>query len=1031
MKKALLLLLVMFTGYIGFAQDRTVTGTVKDDLGEALPGVNILKVGTSQGATTDIDGNFTIQASSDDVLKFSFIGYKTMQEQVGARSVIDVMMETDVEALGEVVVVGYGTSTKKEVTGATSRVDAAKIEERKVPRVDQALQGAVSGVNISTNSGAPGGTANINIRGISTNGNNNPLIVVDGVIYDADGLNALNPSDIESVNVLKDATAGIYGVRAANGVIIIETKKGRKNMKPTLNFSGYYGVQEAANRLDLLNATEYATLKNEAFVAGNQTPPFANTSLGEGTDWQDQVFQQAPMQNYNLSVSGGNEKTTYNVGGSYFGQEGIVGGPKAKFERYNARVNFTTEILPKVKLTNVLLYTNEYSKGIQQSGIGSVLYNATNAYPTEPVRVDGRYSYLANVADIINPVAQLENTYNDTWTNKLVGKQELTYDVNDDFSINGRIGYNYAIVDYKQFNPLVWYGEGKYANSAANADLDPVIVEIGEADSGGVALERGASVTESRTTYLDYILEGFVNYKHTFANVHNVKGTAGVSFNETSFQSLSGTGFNIPNNSLDLADISANKAENGYLNSVSSAQNLDRLNSVFLRAEYDYEKRYLFSGVVRRDGSTRFGGNNKIGYFGSLSGAWVISDESFFDFGFIDFAKLRVSHGWTGNDRIDPYAFRATLGGEAQYVFNDVITQGAAIGRAANPDLKWESTVQTNVGLDITFLNSLDVSANYFIKETKDLLFAPDVTGILGTYAPGSTPPIINGGDVRNTGVELDLDYGLKLNNGLNISLNYNVTYLENEVTRLPESLDFLPGAPFSVGGSVATRFEAGFPIGYFIGYETDGVFQSEEEIASSDIVQEGAQPGDFRFVDQNGDGEINFGDDSDRTMIGSPIPDFTMGFNLNLSYFGFDLSANVYAAIGQEIMRNYERQQPYANMMAYNLNRWTGAGSTNEYPRLTTGTTRNTVFSDFYVEDGSYVRLRNVQLGYNLPKSVCDMLRLQSMRFYVSANNLVTLTRYMGYDPDLGSSSTLGGGVDYGRYPQARVYMGGVNIKF
>ncbi|HET8859198.1 TonB-dependent receptor [Marivirga sp.] len=1030
MKHILTLAVILLFSFVSFAQDRTVSGTVTDENNSPMPGVNIIIKGTSDGTTTDIDGNYKVNVGQESVLRFSFIGYSTVEYPVNSRSVLDVQLEPNFESLSEVVVVGYGSTTKKELTGAVVKVDGSKIEERNVPRIDQALQGQLAGVKISTNSGAPGGSSNISIRGVSTNGNNSPLIVVDGIIYEADGLNALNPNDVESINVLKDGTAGIYGVRAANGVIIIETKKGKKNTKPSLNFSGYYGVQRTAKKLDLLNATEYAILKNEAFVAGNQTPPFNNTNLGEGTDWQDLVFRDAPIQNYNLSVSGGTDKTTYNVGGSYFGQEGIVGGEKAFFERYNARVNFTTEILPKLKLTNVLLYTNEYSKTIPQGGIGSVLYNATNAYPTEPLRTDGRYSYLINVADIINPVAQLENTYNDTRVNKLVGKQELTYDITDKLSANARIGYTYSLVDFKQFNPLVWYGNGKNQNSAINENLDPRTTLIGE-QVGGVLLERGASVTESRTTYLDYLFEGFVNYETQIGSLHNIKSTVGLSLNETSFQSLSGTAFNIPNNSLDLADISTNQAVSGYLNQVSSGQNVDRLNSLFLRGEYDYGKKYLFSGIIRRDGSTRFGSNNRFGYFGSLSGAWVLSDESFFNVDAIDFAKLRVSHGWSGNDRIQPYVYRANLGGEAQYVFDNTIVNGVAIGIAPNPSLQWESTQQSNIGLDLSLFNSIDIGANYFIKTTQNLLIQAQASAILGTYGPGSAPPFVNAGTVQNRGVELDFNYEFRPTDDFSLNVNYNFTYLQNEVTELPAGTDFLPGVGFGVGGNTATRFEAGFPVGYFIGFETDGIWQTAEEIASSPVVQPEAQPGDLKFVDQNGDGVISFGDNSDRTMLGSPNPDFIMGLNLNARFKGFDLTANITSVIGNEIIRNYERQQPYANQLAYNINRWTGEGSTNEYPRLTTGRTRNNEFSDFYVEDGSFVRVRNIQVGYNLPSNICERMNMTSMRIYIGSLNPFTLTKYMGYDPDISSANPLARGVDYGQYPQAKSLMGGFNIKF
>ncbi|WNB17069.1 SusC/RagA family TonB-linked outer membrane protein [Marivirga arenosa] len=1029
MKHILTLITILFYSAILSAQDRVISGKVTDENNEPLPGVNIMIVGTSTGTTTDLTGNYKLSVDGEAQLRFSFIGYSPIFEKINNRSVINVKMIPDFEALSEVVVVGYGTSTKKELTGATAQVKAEKITERKVPRLDQALQGAVAGVNISTNSGSPGGSSNIRIRGISTNGDNNPLILVDGVIYDQAGLNALNPNDIKSVNILKDATAGIYGVRAANGVVLIETKQGSKDKKPTLSFDSYYGVQQTAKKLDLLNAREYAVIKNEAFTANGQSLPFANSQLGEGTDWQDAVFGDAPIQNYNLSVSGGNSNSTYNIGASYFGQQGIVGAEKANFERYNARLNFTTDFTEKLKFINVLLFTHEISSGLPENGIGSVLYNTVNAYPTEPLFTDDRYSYLEEVADIINPLAQMENSFNETLVNKITGKQEISYDIDDHFTVNGRLGYNYSIVDFKGFNPLTWYGPGKFANTASNENLDPVIIQVGEVD-GGIQLERGASVTEARTTYLDYILEGFVNYERKFNEIHTVKGTLGISYNEESFSALNGTAFNIPNNDIDLADIKTNLAANGYLNNVGSDQGFQRLSSQFLRAEYDYSKRYLISGILRRDGSTRFGPNNRIGYFGSISGAWVISDEEFYNFSAIEFIKLRASFGIVGNDKILPFGYRGLLTGEGVYAFNDVLVNGAAIGRAANPDLKWETTQQTNIGVDMSVFNALEVTANYFIKDTKDLLFQPPAPAILGTYGAGGQSPIINGGDVRNSGVELELDYSKNVSDDFRFGIGFNVTYLKNEVLSVPEGLEFQNGASFGVGGGIATRLEPGFPIGYFIGYETDGIFQNQAEIDAAP-EQRNAQPGDLRFVDQDGDGVIDFGGDTDRTQIGSPLPDFTMGLNLSTSFKGFDISANVFAALGQEIIRNYERQQPYANQLDYVLERWTRPGSSNTVPRVTTGLTQNTVFSDFFVEDGSFVRLRNLQLGYTLPQAWTNPAKISNVRLYLSANNLLTITKYMGFDPDVGSPSPFSAGIDNGIYPQARVIMGGVSLNF
>jgi TonB-dependent SusC/RagA subfamily outer membrane receptor len=505
-----------------------------------------------------MDKNYTV---SKAVKSTFFLLCATASFGVGAQT------SDTADKIDEVVVVGYGTAKKKEFTGANSAIKGEKLEKLNIPRMDQALQGQMSGVTISTNSGSPGGSSSIRIRGLSTFGDNDPLILVDGVVYDSEGLNALNPGDIASINVLKDATAGIYGVRAANGVIIIETKKGKRNMAPRFEFSGYEGFQQTANRLDLLNATEYAVLKNEMFANGGDPLPFRNTQLGTGTNWQDSVFQTAPIRNYNLSVQGGTDQSTYSIGGSYFRQEGIVGGPKASFERLNGRVNFQTKMSDKMRFNSVFLYTHEQRSGLPENGIGSVLYNTVNAFPTDPIRDEnGKYTYLEEVADIINPLAQIENTYNWAVVNKFVGKEELEYDILPELTFTNRLNYNVALVDNKSFSPLVWFGPGKAQNTALNEQLDPTEIEI----APDVLIERGASVYEGRYTYTDLNYESFLNYSKEIRPKQNLKATLGASIFSRNGSGLDGTAFNIPNNALEYADISANLAPGAISISVGS-----------------------------------------------------------------------------------------------------------------------------------------------------------------------------------------------------------------------------------------------------------------------------------------------------------------------------------------------------------------------------------------------------------------------------------------------------------------------------
>ena len=774
------LFLICLLAITGFAQT-TVTGLVTDNLKQPIIGATVLEKGTNNGKITDENGafNLTIADVNAAILVVTYSGYEDNTIALMGKTNITVLLKDNTEGLGEVMVVGYGTSTKKEFTGASSNVGGEELQKLNIPRVDQALQGQIAGVTINTNSGSPGGGAAIRIRGLSTFGDNDPLILVDGVVYDSEGLNSLNPNDIESVNVLKDATAGIYGVRAANGVILIETKKGRANSIPTIELSTYFGVQQAARKLSLLNATEYAVIKNETFANGGDALPFSNTRLGDGTDWQDAVFQNANIQNYNVTISGGSEKTTYSIGGSYFSQDGIVGGDKANFTRMNARVNLNTEMSSRMRLSSVFLYTNEERDALPENGIGSVLYNTINAFPTDPVQeANGTYSYLEEVSDIINPIAQMQNTYNTSYVDKFVGKEEIAFDITKNLTFTNRFSYNFALVDQKAFSPLVWYGPGKAQNSALNANLDPTQVEI----APGTLIDRGASVYEARATYSDLNFESYVNHEYTFRLIHRLKTTAGISVFSRNGKGLGGTAFNIPNNSIEYADISANLAPGGFLNNANSFQFQERLLSTFIRTEYRYGTKYNGSFILRRDGSSKFGPNNRYGIFPTVSGSWMFSEEDFYGLDKIKFFKVRMSYGISGNDQIPNFAYRGLLNGEGVYVFDDIITSGAAIGRAGNPDLKWETTRQFNIGTDLKVGKRFDLTANYFIKNTRDLLFQPDVSGVLGTAGPGSYPPIINAGDVSNKGVELELRYSSDFTRKLRWSTSLNTTYLKNEV---------------------------------------------------------------------------------------------------------------------------------------------------------------------------------------------------------------------------------------------------------
>jgi len=1029
MKITLLLFSMMLSSLIGLAQISVKGKVVDKNDNQALPGVNLIVKGTQKGAVTDLDGQFSIEGITEgSTIVISYVGYATQEIIADSKTAYTVELVAEVKALEEVVVIGYGTSTVKELTGSVSRVSGKDIEARNPVRMDQALQGQTAGVQISTASASPGGAANIRIRGLGSNGNNNPLIIVDGIIYSVEGLNALNPSDIESVNVLKDASAAIYGVLAGNGVIIVTTKQGKKGAKPAIEFTGYTGFQETTKKLNLLNARQYAILKNEMFAAGGQTPPFANPDLGIGTDWQDAIFKKSPMQNYNLNVSGGTDKSNYSIGGSYLSQQGIVGGDKASYKRYNFRLNFSTDITSKLKLQNTLLYTNEERTTLPEGSIGSVLFNTINASPAASIRKpDGTYTYLEEFSDIINPLAQIENTFNTASTNKLVGKEELIYKINDHFEVTARVGYNYANVSSKEFSPLVYYGSGKAQNTTSSPSLVPDSIEI----APKVKILRQNSVSQTEQTYFSYNAEAYLNYNQTFNEFHQVKGTIGFTRSQDYGQSLTGIAYNVPYNSYDFADISAADGAN-LLNSTSAYRYKTRLQSVFLRGEYGFKSKYLFSALIRRDASSKFGKDNQFAYFPAVSAAWITSSEPFFKTSLLQFMKVRASYGVSGSDRIPASGYRGLLGGEGVYPFNDQLTTGVAIGTFGNQSLKWENNIQANFGVDITTLKGkLDVTVDYFIKKTSQLLFQPDISAIVGAYGAGSSPPIINGGDVKNTGLEIQLNFNDQVTSDFSYNVNFNVTKIKNEVTKLPAGVDFIDYGSFGVGGSSVTRMQVGQPIGSYFGYKTDGVYQTTSEVTSRGITQEGAVPGDLRYVDQDGSKSINFSNNTDKVFLGSAIPDATLGLNTGARYKGFDFSVAFYASIGNKILRNYERQQPLANMLSYRINRWTGNGSTNDNPRLTTALNRNNVLSDFFIEDGSYLRIKNIQLGYSLPTALIKKIGANKVRFYVAANNLATFTKYKGYDPDFSSGSPLTGGVDFGSYPQAKTYMVGFNLNF
>jgi TonB-linked SusC/RagA family outer membrane protein len=991
-----------------FGQNVDVTGIITEaSTGQPLPGVNVIIKNTSTGTATDFDGNFTLNdVPINTIIVVSYLGFISKEVTIKNSERLTIVLEEDTESLNEVVIIGYGTQTKKEITGAVAVVSSEIIETLKPTRIEQALQGQVAGVNIVSNSGSPGAPSTISIRGISTNGDNQPLILVDGTVVE--DLSVINPNDIETINILKDATAGIYGVRAANGVILITTKSGRKNMPLSVEYNAYGGVQETTRKLPMLNSTEYALLLNEAFAANGDSLPYPNISgLGQGTDWQDQVFESAPIFSNAITLKGGGEKSTYVFGSSILDQDGIVGGSKAKFTRLTKRLGYSLDFLENFKLNTGITWTHTVRRTLPETGIGSVLFNALNMAPT--IGSGGAADNLG--FEVVNPIKQINNTYNRGLVDKINGNINLSYNFLDYFTAQASYQFNFSTVKNNTFQPIVDYG--------LQGTVDKVF-----------DIQRNRVVDEDNY-FRDYTFDAFITYKRTFNEDHNIDVLLATSVFKTAGSFNAFEGFDIEDNYIGNANIDG-ATEVRNLNDDRSTKFDSRLLSYFTRLQYNYKGKYLLSAVIRRDASSNFGPDNRFGYFPSVSAGWIASDESFLaDNSFLDFLKFRGSYGIVGNDRIGSNRFVSVLDGQGIYPLNGSDVIGIAAGALANPGIKWETQKTFDIGLDMRFFdNKFDVTMDYYNRRTEDLLIAPPVSGILGASAPGSLSPFVNAGIIENKGFEFTIGYTEQFNDNFRFSVKYNVATLDNNVVQVTNGVERIPcpNCGFGIGQDPPAYMEAGQPIGYFRGFRTSGIFQNQAQINSSPILNDNTQPGDLIFVDINNDGVI---DDNDRTNIGDPIPNATMGLNLTLDYKNFDFGAYAFASVGNDIVRNYERTLSRTNRTTQFLNRWTGEGTSNSFPRVTTGANNNILFSDFYVEDGSFIRLQNVQLGYSIARETAEKWGIKKLRIYVSASNLVTLTEYSGYDPTASTGQPIGGGIDYGFYPNPRTYLVGMNLNF
>ena len=1026
MKKSFLNFFISFIVVCAGLQAQNISGLVTDsDDGEPLSGVNILVEDKNQGAVSDFDGNFTIENfQSGSTLVFSYLGYKTLNLKISSTDLLNdnilISMEKDLSELDEVIVIGYGSQKLSDISGAVSTVNADAIEASSPVRVEDALQGQASGINIIS-SGSPGSKPTVLIRGITSYAGNDPLVVIDGVSATIDDLNSLNPNDVKSVNVLKDAAmASIYGVKGGSGVIVITTKSGKRNTETSFSLNTSIGNQEVVRTIDVLNAYEYAAILNEASANAGEGIVFPNISdFGDGTNWQDEVLIEAPIVNHSITASGGSDNTSYYVSAGYTGQDGVVGGgEKSFFNRTNFTTNINTDLTDKTKLLLNTNYTNIKGKSLAENGITSVLSNALNFDPTVSPFENESFGISETITqEIINPLAQIDNTYNENKVNKIQGKIELQHELMNKFNITSRFGYTYVDIYGKAFIPFQFYGAG-HNQTNANPDLSPIVA----VDSEGNVTSTHNRVTESHTNYFNYTYELYGNYDFTINENHNFQTVAGFSIGENKGSNISATNEDIPFNSWDYADVSA-ATGNATQQTSGSWQYVSRNLSYFARVLYDFNEKYYASFTGRMDGSTSFGKNNKFGFFPSASIGWVVSKEDFFeDIPVLDYLKFRASYGTLGNDNISPqFSLISTF---PSYVFNGSITPGSSLGSIPNDDVSWENQVQMNVGIDTRiFKDKVSFSVDYFKKTVDDLLFSPNLSLYLGT----PSFPTTNIGSTESTGIDATISLNSSIG-ALAISSNLNFTTAENKVVSINNGDKYIWGAGYGIPYRSIVRFEEGFSPGYFFGYVTDGIFQTQDEV-NNHATQNGAVPGDIRFVDVNGDGIVN---DNDRTQIGDPFPDFTIGWNLNLDYKAFDLNIFTYASVGNDIYRAYERNLNYTNRFSSTLARWTGAGTSFDEPRVTfVDSNNNTRASNRYIEDGSYLRIKNIQLGYKFPNSLIDELGFDEVRAYFQVKNALTLTEYSGYDPEISVGGVLNTGIDYGTYPQPRIWSMGLNIKF
>lgn len=1005
--------------YKTYLQEK-VQGTVKDANYQPISGVTVRVKDSNISASTNSNGEFVLSgALTGKTLVFSSIGYVTKEVQVNNLTSLTVTMDAEQANLEEVVVVGYGTQKRKELTGSISSVKASDLEKVASNSFTSAIQGKVPGVSITQTSGAPGGSSSVRIRGVGTTGGNQPLYVIDGFPVGGgnmaisgssdqlDGMSIVNPNDIESIEVLKDAAAAsIYGARAANGVILITTKRGKEGLT-SVDLNAYTGFQNLWKQPKFLNAEQFATLANELYANSNMAlnPEWANpASLGEGTNWINEVFQTAPMYNVDVSMIGGNQKLKNAISLGYRDQTGTL--IESWNKRYTGRANVDINVGERLKFGGSLAFAYNQGKGQRNEDFRIGIFNlAQQFYPTLGLEdvVNGSSAYYSTQGD--NPYLRAKSVENYLRNMRMYGNTFGEFTIMEGLTFRSSVGLDFNSNRSSTWEPKVQRG---YYNNPQ------------------------AVLSETQTQGLNWLLENTLSFTKSF-DKHNLSAIIGQTAQRNASDWISITAREFQNETINVINTSseANRRGTGTGSVYTLASYLGRVN-------YAYDNKYLFSASIRRDGSSNFGPSHKWGNFPSVSAGWNISEESFFNqAGPVNNLKLRASWGQLGNDAIGAFGYSSTFGlGRVvdNYIFGpgQLLVTGASMMRPGNSDLKWETSEQINFGLDANFLNNRGyLTAEYFIKDTRDMLVALPVS----LEAGFETAPSVNGGKIRNSGFELLVGYGG--GDTFKYDVSVNMATLKNEVISM--------GAGNPISGPIvgftsmnSSYTEVGKPIGYFRGYEVLGIYQNNSEIDKS--FQPNASAGDFKFRDVNGDNALT---DEDRVMLGNPWPSLTYGMNIDLSYKGFDFNALLQGVSGIEIFHvskfstypiKYFGGSGVINASADVLNRWTPENGGNSVPILKytdlNGNYAN--LSSFYIEDGSYLRLRNVTLGYSLPSALFEQSKMiKKIRVYSSIQNAFTLTKYSGFDPEIGSTNPLAAGVDDGVYPMPRTLMFGLKASF